>query len=75
MIIKIGGEAKYEEMVLVDERNGDKIISLKSDSPFKEVQNMYESGFTYKQIVSIAQFLVAISNGHFTNIDDVEEVL
>lgn len=44
-------------------------ISLKEDSIYKEVQNLYASGFSYEQILAIANFIVAIQNCRFTKDD------
>ncbi len=44
-------------------------ISLKEDSIYKEVQNLYTSGFFYEQILAIANFIVAIQNRRFTEND------
>lgn len=40
-------------------------VSLKPNSEYKEIQNLYKAGFTNEQIVALAQFICAVQNQDF----------
>ena len=50
-----------------------KDISLAPTSKYKEIQDLYEAGFTYEQVLAIVKLICALMNRDFTKLGDKDD--